>query len=167
MSPWAVSPRSKDTICLSTSAASLKKSLILSFGSWAAVSWAPLRRKLEDAGIKSVRMLGSRDNPYPYLAAADWFISSSASECHPIALQEALILGIPVVASSCSAVVETLDPRFGILAEHDRQGLREGLREILLRPELTEKCRGNIRAFYDKNSVWEARLEAICELMGE
>lgn len=124
-----------------------------------------LRRQLLNSGIKSVRLLGMRENPYPYMAAADWFVSSSASECHPIAVQEALVTGTPVIAASCPAIVETLDRRFSLLTGSDRDSLLAGMREILTHPELSREYRDNVQRFFDKSGLWEGRLEAICSLL--
>jgi glycosyltransferase involved in cell wall biosynthesis len=46
-------------------------------------------------------MPGFVDNPYPYLKAADVFVSSSAWEGLPTVVIEALALGTPVVATDC------------------------------------------------------------------
>ena len=126
-----------------------------------------LQAKLRSSGIKSVRLLGNRDNPYPYLAAADWFVSSSASESHPIALQEALVLGVPAIASFCPAVAETLDSRFGLVTGADSASLLAGLRRALLEPALAGECRANIRRFYDKERLWEGRLREMYSLLEE
>lgn len=124
-----------------------------------------LREKLCRENITSVRLLGRRDNPYPYVAAADWFINSSASECHPLAIQEALVLGVPVIAAYCPAVPETLDSRFGIITESGREGLKEGLRSLLMNPGAAAEYRENIRRFYDKNALWESRIQDILSLI--
>lgn len=124
-----------------------------------------LREKLRRENITSVRLLGRRDNPYPYVAAADWFINSSASECHPLAVQEALVLGVPVIASYCPAIAETLDSRFGVITESSREGLKEGFRRLLLHPAAAGEYRENIHRFYDKNALWESRIQDIVSLI--
>lgn len=124
-----------------------------------------LREKLRRENITSVRLLGRRDNPYPYVAAADWFINSSASECHPLAVQEALVLGVPVIASYCPAIAETLDSRFGVITESSREGLKEGFRRLLLHPAAASEYRENIHRFYDKNALWESRIQDIVSLI--
>ena len=125
---------------------------------------AELREKLRASGARCVKLLGARENPYPYIACADWLVSSSRSESYGLTIQEALLLGVPVAAASCPAVAETLDRRFGVLSEPDRGSLSAALREILSHPELGVKCRENIRAFYDRDSLWEKRLAAVAAL---
>lgn len=46
-----------------------------------------------------VKMLGSKDNPYPYLKYADMMVHTSHVEAHCITLLEAMTLGIPCVAT--------------------------------------------------------------------
>ena len=127
----------------------------------------PEREKLERlaAELPFVRLLGAKENPYPYIARSDWLISCSGSESYGLTVQEALILGVPVLACACPAIRETLDPRFGLLTELDRASLEEGLRTVLSRPELGESFREAIRAGYDAQALWRPRLEAIRSLI--
>ncbi|MAP95524.1 MAG: glycosyl transferase [Ponticaulis sp.] len=66
----------------------------------------PSRQQLEESvlhlGLKDkVKFLGFQSNPFPFVANADAFISSSNAEGFPNALVEAMCLGIPVVATNC------------------------------------------------------------------
>ena len=74
-----------------------------------------LQKKINDYNLNCVKLLGTKMNPFPYLAKADVFISTSLVESYGLAIQEALILGKPVVALNCPAIEETFDDRFGIL----------------------------------------------------
>lgn len=125
----------------------------------------PLRERIRREGLEFVRLLGPRENPYPYLRRADWLVSASESESYGLTVQEALILGVPVLACACPAVREHLDPRFGVLTGLEREALRDGLRMILERPEEREKKRRNIRRYIQKEKLWEPRLSAIRSLI--
>jgi glycosyltransferase involved in cell wall biosynthesis len=67
----------------------------------------------------SVHLLGLLANPFPVVAAASAFVLPSRREGLSLALLEALALGVPVIATSCSAgVEEALDHgRYGELVE--------------------------------------------------
>lgn len=126
---------------------------------------AELREQQRREDVKSVRLLGNRDNPYPYVRRADWFVSSSASECHPIAIQEALVLGVPVIAARCPAVEETLPPALGIITESNAEGLEAGLRRILSQPELASQYKESLAKSFSPAELWQPRIDAILELM--
>lgn len=120
-----------------------------------------LRKQIADSGLDCLHLLGHRDNPYPYIARADWLLSASESESYGLTVQEALILGVPVVACACGGVAESLDPRFGILTGLSREELLEALRRVLAKPELREEFRQNIACAYDRDALWAPRIEAI------
>lgn len=123
-----------------------------------------LREKQRREGIDNVRLLGARDNPYPYVACADWFVSSSKSEGYGLVVQEALVLGVPVIASRCAAVEESLDPAFGVLTESSSAALEAGLRRILSQPELSGQYKAAIARDFDPADFWQPRIDAILEL---
>jgi glycosyltransferase involved in cell wall biosynthesis len=50
---------------------------------------------------KDVLMPGFHDNPYPFLARADLYVHSSRQEGSPVALMEAIALGVPCVSTDC------------------------------------------------------------------
>lgn len=119
----------------------------------------------QSADLPFVRLLGRKDNPYPYIARADWLVSASESESYGLIVQEALILGVPVVACACGGVKESLDPRFGLLTGLDRDALREGLARVLSDPGQRERYRAAIRSGYRREELWEPRLEQLRALI--
>ena len=52
---------------------------------------------------ESVSLLGYADNPYAYMSKADIFASASLWEGMPNSLLEAIVCGLPVIASDCSS----------------------------------------------------------------
>jgi len=120
-----------------------------------------LREKLERENIDCVRMFGMKSNPYPYIACADWLISSSASESYALTVQEALILGVPVIASYCPAIQETLPESCGIITAADKESLKAGIAAALSEEQKAAELRKNISSCYDKSSIWEDRLETM------
>lgn len=79
-----------------------------------------------------ITLLGHRENPYPYVKAADWLVCSSRSEGYSTVISESLILGTPVAATLCSGVPEQLgDGEFGLIAENHVLGLYRALEDIL------------------------------------
>ena len=122
-----------------------------------------LRRQLADYALPQLRLLGARENPFPYIAQADWLVSASESESYGLTVQEALILGVPVLACACGGVAESLDERFGILCGLEREELGAALRRVLEDPALRESYAARIARDYERGALWEARLKAIRE----
>ena len=122
-----------------------------------------LRRQAADYALPQFQLLGARENPYPYITHADWLISASESESYGLTVQEALILGVPVVACACGGVAESLDGRFGLLCGLEREALLAALRRALAEPGLREACAQNIAAYYEADALWAPRLSAIRE----
>lgn len=99
----------------------------------------PLRRLAAELGVgDSVRLAGLVGNPFPLLAGAAAFVLPSRREGIPLALLEALVLGVPVIASRCGPGVETVlaHGRLGDLVDVDSvSALAAAIREHLKTPE--------------------------------
>ena len=64
-----------------------------------------------------VRLLGMRENPYPYMAGCDIYVQTSAAEGFCLTLSEAKILGKPVVSTDFpSALDQIRDGENGLVA---------------------------------------------------
>ena len=89
--------------------------------------------QISRAGLEDVVILeGYAENPYPYIAAGDWYICSSLDEACPLTVGEALILGCPVLGTDCTGVREWLeDSRYGIVMENSMDGIYEGMKHAL------------------------------------
>lgn len=81
----------------------------------------------------SVHLWGFRDNPYPFIQAADLLVCSSRYEGFSTFVTEGLILGKPIVTTDCTGMRELLgDSRFGFITENSENGLYTGLRQFLM-----------------------------------
>jgi len=81
----------------------------------------------------SVRLLGFQANPYPYMKQCELFVCSSRAEGFSTAVTEALILGLPVVATRCAGMQELLGAfnEIGIMTENNDDALFEGIVSLL------------------------------------
>lgn len=80
----------------------------------------------------NVVLWGFKQNPYPYLASADLFVCSSLAEGFSTAITEALVLGVPVVATDCAGVRELLEESGGgIISSNDDESLYFALKQVL------------------------------------
>ena len=101
-----------------------------------------------------ISLLGTKPNPWTYMARADVVAVPSRSEAFPNVIGEALALGRPVIAAACSpGVAEYLDHgRFGLLVPpNDVDALAAGLERILtdgdLRAELATHAVSRAESF--------------------
>ena len=71
-------------------------------------------------------------NPFTIVADADLFVCPSRSEGYSTAVTEALILGVPIIATDCSGMCELLGRSYGgIITPNDESGFYQGLKGLL------------------------------------
>jgi len=63
-----------------------------------------------------VRLLGQKDNPYPYLQQANLLVSTSRSESWSYVINEAKALHTPVVSSDSESATEVVDDQTGFIS---------------------------------------------------
>ncbi|MGH2754050.1 MAG: glycosyltransferase family 4 protein [Actinomycetota bacterium] len=114
----------------------------------------PLEADLRDAAASvapgRVRFLGFRDNVLEHLRAADAFCLSSVWEGVPLAAQEAILVGTPVVATAVGGMPELIEDRVSgrLVPDNDPAALRAALHEVLEGGErvrsYTERARADL-----------------------
>ena len=113
------------------------------------------------AAAGALLVLGARDAPYRFYAAADAFVLPSQREGLPLSLLEAMAAGLPVIATGVGGVPEVVDGRTGILVS---PGDVLALKEAILRlyehrgeaVAMGERARLRIVGSYDFESVWKS-----------
>lgn len=116
-------------------------------------------------GGRNIKLLGRKENPYPFIKQADYFVSSCVWESYGLAIQEALILGVPVISTRCPALDEVCDKRFAILCENSQHDLMSALRSVLAQPEIRKQFHRNIMQFYpDHQTLYHNRIGHIMQL---
>ena len=117
------------------------------------VERAPLEKLISDLSLSgSVELIGYRDNPYPYIKAADVCVCSSDYEGLSTFITESLVLGKAIVTVDCGGMRELLgNSEFGIITDRDDKALADGikafLRDDVLRKTYEEKARKRGRDF--------------------
>lgn len=112
------------------------------------VQWLIAAHRLDDRVV----LAGYRDDPAPLLAAADFLVLPSAAEACPMALLQAMALGLPVVATGVGGVPEIVrDGRDGLVVPAGAPGeLRDALlllsKDSGLRAAMGESARGRVAA---------------------
>lgn len=86
-------------------------------------------------------LLGATDNPYPYLKQCDIYVHATRIEGKSIAIEEAQILGKPIVASRTTGAEEQIQNGVnGLLVNLNPIEVAEGIQKMLHNIELREHC---------------------------
>lgn len=104
---------------------------------------AALQRKFDAHKIsKNFTFLGYQENPYAVISKADLFVCSSHREGFSTATTEALILGVPVVATNVGGMKEMLgnNNEYGVVVENDVE-LTDTIVRLANDPQLLEYYR--------------------------
>ena len=90
---------------------------------------ADITRRRDELGLRDhVELLGFRPDAVDVMAACDAFTLASAWEGLPVAVMEALALGLPIVATAVGGVAEHLDATCAVLVPPgDPAALADGL----------------------------------------
>jgi glycosyltransferase involved in cell wall biosynthesis len=118
---------------------------------WYVLGEGDQRRKLEalidKLGLKDDFILyGAVDNPYPYIRQADIYVHCSRFEGKSIAVQEAQILGKPIVVSDCSGNREQVIPgEDGLICDFNPKDIARSIEELIHDKEKSAYLAGNAR----------------------
>jgi glycosyltransferase involved in cell wall biosynthesis len=105
----------------------------------------PLEGRIAGDGLP-VRLLGRRPDVPDLLAAADVVVSSADWEGQPVWLQEALLVGAPLVVTDAGGTVATIRGAAEVVPLGDAAALAAGIRAALTDPAEGERLRGLSRA---------------------
>ena len=113
------------------------------------ISHSIIKNDVED----SVVLLGNRNNPYPYISKADLLVCTSFSEACPNVINEAKILGTPVVSTNFGSSYEFIDNGInGIITPIDSIALE--IVKLMTDHMLYDKIKRNIVSFkYDNKKL--------------
>lgn len=116
-----------------------------------------LENKIIEYGLENhIVLLGAKTNPYPYIKNSDLFVLISKCESYGMVIEEAKILGVPILASKYPALYEIMtDGVHGLITEKDLQSIVSGLEKIYNDKALYEKLKTNCENYeYDCDIVY-------------
>jgi len=96
----------------------------------------PEKEKLQDLVKKekvesTFRLLGKRNNPYPYIKKADYFCLFSKFEGYGMVIEEAKILNKPILINNTAAKEAVQNYENYKIANNSQEGIYEVLKEVL------------------------------------
>ena len=97
-----------------------------------------IKKLIKEKGIEeNVKLLGLKDNPYPYIKNCDLLFLPSLYEGFPTVTIEAKVLERPVLATMVCGIDEQIENgKQGITCENSEEGIYEGLKKVLDNPEM-------------------------------
>ena len=105
---------------------------------WYVLGDGPERKKLEkqiaeDGLQEDFLLLGASENPYPYFAQTDIYVHATGFEGKSIAIQEAQVLGCPIVASDINweQIQHGVD---GLICPLDAKAVASAVQELIENP---------------------------------
>ncbi|MDI9470966.1 MAG: glycosyltransferase [Bacillota bacterium] len=124
-----------------------------------------LERLIDECQVRdSFHLMGAVENPYPFIAAADIYVHVTRFEGKSIAIEEAQILGRPILASDCTGNREQIaDGYDGILCELTVDSVTRALEDMIDRPELRNMLHENV---LQKRMEHPEDMEALLSLAG-
>jgi glycosyltransferase involved in cell wall biosynthesis len=107
-----------------------------------------LQDQINQLGIhESFILEGMVPNPYPYIKNADIIVQTSRFEGKSLVLDEAKILGKPIVSTNYPTVFDQIrDKVTGVIVEMKAESIAAGIEQILSDNELKEKLISNCLA---------------------
>ncbi len=121
---------------------------------------ALLREMVATAGLDDrITLHGalSADDLEALYAHSDVFALATRYEGYGMAFAEAIVRGLPIVATGAGAVAGTIAPGTGLLyAPDDTQGLRDGLRRMIADADLRTRCAAACRDAAKRYPDWQA-----------
>lgn len=120
-----------------------------------------LEKKINENQVQeTVKLLGKRENPYPYMKQSDYFCLLSHFEGYPMVVEEAKILNKQILITDTAAREVVRDYTASKIFENSEQGIFNGLKVII---ENNQKESNNLENNYNNKYI----IEKIIELIGE
>ena len=110
-----------------------------------------VKKQVNDLDLNDVvKLWGLKENPYPYVAAADYFVMSSDHEGYPLSLLESLLLKTPVISTNVSGASEILkDGKYGIICDISTEGLTNAMKDAIDNPH--KEFKSNLEKYIGNN----------------
>ena len=110
---------------------------------WYIVGEGDGRKEMEEYitanDIQNVHLVGNRENPYPYMKKADLFALQSNYEGRPVVVDEAIIIGTPVLVTNFESAKEQVKEEYGYVIEMDEEKIYNKIKDIITDPEQLEE----------------------------
>lgn len=92
-----------------------------------------LRAQIESLDLSDrIYLMGTRENPYPYIKHCDLLVQSSRYEGKSVVLDEAKILAVPILATNYPTVADQIaDGEEGVIVAMNPQAIADGIERLM------------------------------------
>ena len=118
-------------------------------------------KKVINAGYLAFKLLGKKENPYPYIKKADYFCLLSRFEGYGMVLEEAKILDKPIIITDTAAREAVENYENARIFKNTEDGIYNGLENIILNNN-KEKLKNDNKFEYDNKNIIE-KIERLME----
>lgn len=109
---------------------------------------ATLEKLAEEYGVQNhFHLIGSRNNPFPYMTEADLYVQPSRTEGYSLSILEARVLACPTVATFGAAGEQLEHGVNGTLCDAEANSLTEAIARHLQNQELSDQYRLALKQF--------------------
>ncbi len=111
-----------------------------------------------------IELMGQVMNPYKYLKNSDLFILSSYYEPFGLVMVEAMLTGVPVLATENAATSKIIDnKKNGYIVENSEKGLYDGLKYLFSHLEEIKKYKDNLKEYKYDNTKMIRQIEDVLD----
>ena len=103
-----------------------------------------------------VILLGARNNPFPYIKKADYFVLTSQYEGKPVVVEEAKVLHTPIIVTNYSSARNQVTENIGVVVDNSDEKLIEQISSVIKSDSMLAKIRkSNANYNYDNSLIKE------------
>ena len=126
-----------------------------------------LTKRINERGLKGSFFLpGNKTNPYPYLKECDIYVHASKFEGKSIAIEEARILGKPIIVTDCSGNREQVNNGDdGIICDFDSAGIKDAVLYMINNPEAAKRMGERAAARIEREEKLSGDLTRLTNLL--
>jgi glycosyltransferase involved in cell wall biosynthesis len=114
-----------------------------------------LKSMVQEYGLQEyVNFYGEQGNPYRYMKNADLFLLTSFHEAAPMVIDEAYILGVPILTTRTNSSDEMVTARnCGWVCENSQEALNQALAEVLRNETQLKEMKKRLREQSPDNAM--------------
>lgn len=123
-----------------------------------------LQKMINEKGLKDIFILiGSRNNPYPYIKMCDIYVQPSRWEGFGITVAEAKVLNKPIVVSNIPEFVEQIEDEKTGMIYMDNQDMFNKMNDIIRNKNIRQKLSSNLKNIDMNNNYELEKLEKLLQ----